>query len=245
MGQPPSLCFRGKEIGLASAQPVTEDCIRRVLAAACGGSLYSAADAINSGYLTLSGGHRIGISGRMARVNGITTLLTPTSLNIRIARDIHGVGTELTESTLIAGPPGCGKTTLLRDCIRILSDKRFQRVSVADERGELSGNGSFYLGARTDVMTGCAKAEAMERMLRTMHPDWLAADEITREEDAELLIRGAYCGARLLASCHVQSAMELRQRPIYKRLADSGVFSQVILMQRDHRWKAQRMEEIA
>ena len=123
-----------------------------------------------------------------------------TSLNIRVAHDIRMDSARLLpylrENLLIIGVPGSGKTTLLRACIRTLSQMG-QCVSVADERGEIA---AFPLGSRVDVLRGCGKQAAMERLLRAMGPEWIAVDEISAEADVLALEKCSYCGCLLYTS---------------------------------------------
>lgn len=247
LGQrPTALCGR-KETALPGAGSVTADDLRYVLSAATGGSRYSAENTIREGFVTLPGGHRIGVCGTTVTEDGaVRTIRDVSSLCIRAARERLGVGICPTASLLIAGPPGCGKTTFLRDCIRILSEQRRSRVTLIDERGEvaacLHGAPQFHMGPTTDVVSLCPKAVGIPMALRVMNPQWIAVDEITREEDVDALCRGAYCGAMLLATCHVWQGEDLLRRPVYRRLLDANLFREAILLSSDHTWRKLDLE---
>ena len=143
------------------------------------------------------------------------------------------------QSTLLLSPPGGGKTTLLRDLIRAVSDGEggpALRVGVADERGELAamyqGEPQFSIGRQTDVLDGCPKGPALLMLLRGMNPQVLAADEITAPEDAAALEMAANCGVSLLCTAHAGSLEELKARPLYRRLLDEGLFRRLVIIER-------------
>jgi stage III sporulation protein AA len=109
-----------------------------------------------------------------------------------------------------------------------------------DERGELFPNG-FEQGRRTDVLTGCSKAQGMDMALRTMGPNCIAVDEITQDTDCQALLRCGWCGVRIFATAHASNLVELKTRPVYKALVDSGLFENVLILRRDKTWYTERM----
>ena len=199
---------------------------------------------VSSGYITAPGGHRLGMCGEVVvKDEKAAGIRIPTSLCIRVARDFHGIGakaTNLQGNILILGPPGSGKTTLLRDLIRQLSDSGQGSVTVVDERGELFPAG-FYTGRRTDILSGCNKQQGIEMALRTMGPSCIAVDEITAEADCNALLKAGWCGVRLLATAHAMSMKDLRLRPIYRNLYESGLFDSFLILRKDKTWYTERM----
>lgn len=205
------------------------------------------AETLSQGYLTAPGGHRIGVCGEAIVKDGkMAGIRSPSSLCIRVARDFPGMIRDqrlITGSVLIIGRPGSGKTTFLRDLIRLRSDSGSGCVAVIDQRGEIFPFASgFAAGARTDVMISCGKKEGMETVLRTMGPETIAVDEITSEADCNGLIHAAWCGVSLIATAHAASKLDLYSRPVYKPLLHANVFDMLVILQKDKSWKAERME---
>ena len=236
---PPELVLQGESRWLQGN--ITREELSFVVNAA---SRYSpwAAESMSQGFLTAPGGHRIGICGQAVykegRVGGMREI---TSLCIRVARDFPELGDRLKGlccSVLILGAPGWGKTTLLRCLIRQYAQNI--QVSVVDDRGELFPDG-FVRGPKMDVLTGCPKGEAMERVLRTMGPACIAVDEITAEEDCKALISAANCGVILLATAHGASLRDFRTRPVYQRLSGQGVFDTLVTLKPDKSWQVERI----
>jgi stage III sporulation protein AA len=239
------LCCGGQDYWLQDT--VSREDINFVINTASRYSPWAAAS-IAKGYLTAPGGHRIGICGQAVIKNGeMSTVREISSLCIRVARDFPGIAGDApkTGSILIIGKPGSGKTTLLRDLIRMRSDSGKGSVAVVDERGELfpsyQGNACFLPGQRTDILSGCPKRQGIELLLRSMGPATIAVDEITAEEDCRGLLHALWCGVDLLATAHAGTISEFMKRPVYKPIIESRVFSTVLVMQPDKRWREEKL----
>ncbi len=220
----------------------SEEDIQFMVNAASRYSPWSAAT-VASGYITAPGGHRIGICGECTAADGrVTGICRARSLCIRVAREFPGIGDKAPTggSLLILGPPGSGKTTLLRELIRVRSGLGAGSIAVVDERGELFPP-PFSPGPRTDVLTGCAKAQGVDMVLKTMGPACIAVDEITSAADCAALLSAGWCGVTLLATAHASSCADLQRRAVYRPLAESGLFPTVLVLQRDKSWRAERM----
>ena len=226
-------------------EPVTPELLEHLLEIASCASVHSVLPQLREGFLTVEGGHRIGLCGTAVMEHGrIKMLRDLSSVSIRIARQHIGVGREVAkklydghglQSTLILSPPGGGKTSLLRDLIRIISNGeagRGLRVGVADQRGELGaayrGIPQLELGRCTDLLTGGPKAEGLMILLRAMNPQVLAVDEVTDPEDTRALLTAGGCGVSLLASVHGQSREDLARRPVCRELMESGLFRRLV-----------------
>ncbi len=237
--QQPMLVLNGKTVFLM--QKVGQEDLNFCVNAATGYSPW-AAGTVAQGYVTAPGGHRIGICAEAIGTDtGFRGLKNIRSLCIRVAGDYPGVAAGLCDiggSILIVGRPGSGKTTLLRDLIRQLSQK--ENVAVVDQRAELFPT-CFDPGPRTDILTGCAKDRAVDMLLRTMSPDTLAMDEITRAEDCRALSEAAWCGVRLLATAHAADEMQLRRRAVYAPLLQAGIFDALVVLERDNTWRMGRL----
>lgn len=200
------------------------------------------ADTAASGYITAPGGHRIGICGEAVVKDGIMTgFRSIRSLHIRIARDFPGIAQKVARldgNLLILGRPGSGKTTLLRDLIRQRAHN--ENVCVVDERGELFPMG-MDPGPYADVITGCAKPQGIDAVLRTMGPDTVAVDEITAAADCDALLQAGWCGVRVLATVHGADVRDLRSRRVYRPILESGLFDTLVIMRQDKTYRMERM----
>lgn len=209
-------------------------------------SLYAWETELGSGYLTIPGGHRVGVAGRVAEIGGgRRTVRDVSSLNYRIARSVEGVAERqvprITErgrllSTLIVGPPGSGKTTLLRDIVRSASDGLYglqpHQVALVDERSEIAathlGTPGRDVGRRTDVLDGCPKGLGMRMALRALGPEVIATDEIGGAEDATAVSDLSHAGVTVLATAHALGRGGAAGRPEIALVLRTGAFRRLL-----------------
>jgi len=232
---------------------VTVQDLEWVVERATRSSAHTALAAVRQGYFTTRGGHRVGLCGTAAVVDGaVRNLRQLSSLNLRVAHALPGRGEgvlpQLLEGgvfrgALLLGPPGSGKTTLLRDLVRLLSDGG-SRVGLCDERGEVAalweGLPQLDVGERTDVLEGCPKAWGLLSLLRGMGPQVLACDEVTDPADLKALETCANCGVALLATVHAQDVDDLGRKPLYRQLLSRRLFPKAVVVSR----RGDRVEEL-
>lgn len=261
VGQPFTLCVDGRKLFLDESGRETESSekayvvsaadIRETLEYVSRYSLYAFEEELKQGFITISGGHRVGLAGHVVVKNGqVYGLKQISSLNVRLAHQIKGAADALMPclfakgrvgNTLIVSPPRLGKTTLLRDMIRQLSDGYGGyaplNVGVVDERSELAacveGVPQNDLGRHTDVLDGCPKAEGIFMLLRTMSPQVIAVDEVGSPADLQALTMGLGCGCTILATVHAASMEELRVKPVICRLVEAKMFEQFIVLKQE------------
>lgn len=246
LGRPLSVTLPNGEFPL-DGRTVDGETLSLVLERASRCSVHTVLEQIRNGYVTVQGGHRLGLCGTGVVENGsLVNLRAISSISLRQAREVKGIGEEVLpalfegkrlQNTLILAPPGQGKTTLLRDLIRAVSYGEGcvpLRVGLADERGEVAamweGRPMLDVGVRTDVMDGCPKSVGMMTLLRGMNPQVLAVDEITQEEDGEALLQAVGCGVSLLATVHGGTVADLQRRKVFRQLVQEGVFERFILI---------------
>ncbi|HLR80084.1 MAG TPA: stage III sporulation protein AA [Bacillota bacterium] len=215
-------------------------------------SLYRMEDELREGYVTIEGGHRVGLSGKVNTLHGhVKAIRHITFFNIRIAKQTIGASLPLIPylyhnrylNTLLIGPPQTGKTTLIRDLARLIGTGwgkvGAHKVGVVDERSEIGGSNKGIpqhdLGIRTDVMDACPKDEGMMMMIRSMSPDVLIVDEIGSESDVKALMEAINAGVTVICTIHSHSLEELKKRPSLKPLFAQQVFRRFVLLNRQLR----------
>lgn len=257
VGRPLFLTYDGGEGFLsgtgADRYLVTREDLKETLEYVSGYSLYAFEDEVRQGFLSVQGGHRVGVTGKVIldgnRVRGMKYI---SCINVRLAHQILGCADEVmpyiqkpdwVAHTLIVSPPRCGKTTLLRDIIRQLSNGREKipglTVGVVDERSELAGCYQGIpqndLGMRTDILDGCPKAEGMQMLLRSMSPEIVAVDELGKEEDFKAVESVIHCGCKLIATAHGNTMEDVMAQPLFKKLFEERVFERYILLGKGER----------
>ncbi len=242
-------CFTEKT---ALARSADEGELQELLEHICRYSLYAFEDELRQGFITVGGGHRVGVAGQAVpgEGRGIRTIKNISYLNIRVSHEVKGAADGVLpriyrggrpESTLIISPPGCGKTTLLRDLIRQVSDGngygRGMTVGVVDERSEIAG--SFCgrpqndVGMRTDVLDACPKVLGMMMLLRSMSPEVIAIDELGSHEELDALRSAAACGCRILATVHGEDLEDVKNRFDGAENLWRGLFGRFIVLGRE------------
>lgn len=212
-------------------------------------SLYAYEDEIRQGFITVQGGHRIGLAGKVILEQGkVKNIKYISFINIRMSHEVIGCGESILPylyerkqicHTLVISPPMCGKTTLIRDMIRLISDGNGVypgiTVGVVDERSEIAacyrGVPQNDVGIRTDVLDCCPKAEGMLMLIRSMSPVLIAVDEIGKREDIDALAYVINCGCRILATVHGSSVEDVRNKPVLRKMIEEKMFRRYVVLE--------------
>lgn len=217
-------------------------------------SIYAYQDDIKNGFITLKGGHRVGIAGKVVlEGEGIKNIKDVSGLNIRLSKEVHGCSSKVIKhilkkgsvcNTLIISPPQCGKTTLLRDIARVLSngveeyDFKGIKVGIVDERSEIAacykGIPQNDVGVRTDVLDACPKRIGMSIMLRSMSPNLIITDEIGDEGDKNAVMKVVNAGVKIITTAHGYNISELKSRQEVISLIREKIFEKYVVLSSRH-----------
>lgn len=213
-------------------------------------SLYAFEEEIKQGFITIKGGHRVGIAGECVMDSqGIKTIKNIASLNVRICREVKGCAKELIKeityrnkvlNTIIISPPKCGKTTILRDIARIISTGMYtvgldgKKVVVVDERSEIGGSylgvPQMDVGIRTDVLDNCSKKEGMMLAIRSLSPEVIICDEIGSRGDVEALLVAFNSGVNIVVTVHGYDIEDIYKREVFKELLNNNILERVVVL---------------
>ena len=246
--QPIELIFDKSNIEWIGLKPNNDDYVF-VLNQLSSFSLYRMEDELREGYITIEGGHRVGLAGKVnTRDGSVKAIQHITFLNIRIAKEKIDAALPILPyiynknyfNTLFIGPPQTGKTTIIRDVARLIAtgwnSVPARKVGIIDERSEIGasirGVPQHNLGFRTDVMDACPKAEGMMMMIRSMSPDVLVVDEIGSYQDVQALVEAINAGVIVICTIHGQGLAELKKRPSLQLLFEQNVFQRLIVLEK-------------
>lgn len=252
IGKPLIVIYRGKE-QVWRDMTIGKEEIKETLEYISNYSLYAYEHELKQGFITIEGGHRVGMAGQVIMEEGkIKNLKYISSVNLRISHEVKNCADEIFPyitynkqmyHTLLISPPRCGKTTLLRDIIRQASNGNAWvkgcTVGVVDERSELSGcylgNPQNDMGLRTDILDRCPKAEGMIMLIRSMAPQVIAVDEIGAQEDVHAIEYAMHCGCKMLATAHGYSMEEIQKKPVFEKLIRERRFERYVILNHQDR----------
>lgn len=260
--KPIIIVIKGKEYFLTAGGALTREAsvaerigqggMETILNHICNYSIYAYEDEIRQGFLTVQGGHRIGVAGQavMRTEREMKNMKYIRFINIRVSHQIVGAADAILPflyedghvcNTLLISMPGVGKTTLLRDMVRQVSEgNRYGNgvnVGVVDERSEIAGCfqgiAQNDVGIRTDILDACPKALGMMLLLRSMSPRVIAVDEIGGKEDEEMIRQVTRCGVQMMATIHGSDIQDLQNSAIGRRLIEEKIFERYIVLKKD------------
>lgn len=222
---------------------VSREDVKYILQRISNYSLYACEEDIRQGFITIKGGHRVGLAGECVMEDGkIKTIKNISSLNIRICKEIKGCSKEIIEciyndkkiyNTMIISPPKCGKTTILRDIARVLSEKG-KKISIIDERSEVAacyhGVPQMDVGIRTDVLDNCLKGEGMIMAIRSLSPEVIVCDEIGTIKDVEALYMAFNSGVNIIVTIHGDSIEDLYNRKVFTEIINNNILKRVVIL---------------
>ena len=235
--------IRYKNQDIEILKKVSRNDIHEVIEFVSNYSIHAYENELRQGFITIEGGHRVGIAGQVLLEKGnVKNMQHISSINIRISHEVKHCADQIMPyivqdkriyHTLIISPPRCGKTTLLRDLIRQISNNN-ANVGVVDERSELAGCYQGIpqndVGCRTDVLDACPKKEGMLMLIRSMSPEAIAVDEIGGMEEVDTMKYAMHCGVKMLATVHGESIEEIRKKPIFEQLIKEHCFERYVVL---------------